>query len=59
MNALEKYITESKLNEVATMNELQDNAIISDNCVMASCVSETDCQKAITWLEQNQGRLLA
>jgi len=47
-NSLQHYIEKNKLNEVETMNLLQDHGIISDNCVTAAEVA--DAGKAISWL---------
>jgi hypothetical protein len=47
-NSLQHYIEKNKLNEVETMNLLQDHGIISDNCVTAADVVDTG--KAIAWL---------
>jgi hypothetical protein len=47
-NSLQHYIEKNKLNEVKTMNLLQDHGIISDNCVTAAEVGDTG--KAVAWL---------
>ncbi len=47
---LEVYIATKNLNETQVMNALQDNGVISDQCVWASDVSETDCAAAIRFL---------
>ena len=52
MNKLEEYIAESWSDEVKTMNDLQDNGIISDNSIMAKDVCETEAKKAVEWLEK-------
>jgi chloramphenicol 3-O-phosphotransferase len=36
--------------ETKAMNALQDNGIISDECIFASHVHDSDCQRAIEWL---------
>lgn len=51
MNTLEHYIKLKKLNEVLVMNALQDNGIVSDNCIYASDVFETG--KSVSWIENN------
>jgi len=50
MNTLETFIVQNSLNENDTMNLLQSNAIISDNCISAADVYETDCSTAIEFL---------
>ena len=52
MNKLEEYIAESWSDEVKTMNDLQDNGIISDNSIMAKDVCESEAKKAVEWLEK-------
>lgn len=49
MNALCAYISDRKLNEVKTMNLLQDHGIISDECIAATEVGDAD--KAVSWLQ--------
>lgn len=49
MNALSTYISSNKLNEVTTMNRLQDHGIISDECITAKEVG--DAEKAVNWLK--------
>ena len=39
-NKLEIFIEKNELNEINTLNLLQNNGIISDNCVTASDVSD-------------------
>ena len=52
INKLEEYIAESWSDEVKTMNDLQDNGIISDNSIMAKDVCDSEAKKAIEWLEK-------
>lgn len=52
MNKLEEYIAESWSDEVKTMNDLQDNGIISDNSIMAKDVCDSEAKKAVEWLEK-------
>ena len=52
MNKLEEYIAESWSDEVKTMNDLQDNGIISDNSIMAKDVCKSEAKKAVEWLEK-------
>ena len=52
INKLEEYIAESWSDEVKTMNDLQDNGIISDNSIMAKDVCESEAKKAVEWLEK-------
>ena len=52
INKLEEYIAESWSDEVKTMNDLQDNGIISDNSIMAKVVCESEAKKAVEWLEK-------
>lgn len=39
-NKTEKFIAENDLNEVRTLNLLQEYGIISDNCVRASDIAD-------------------
>lgn len=43
-----------RLSEVETMNLLQDNGIISDNCISLDDVAETDLNKIIQLFETGQ-----
>jgi hypothetical protein len=52
INKLEEYIAESWSDEVKTMNDLQDNGIISDNSIMAKDVCDSEAKKAVEWLEK-------
>jgi hypothetical protein len=47
-NKLTDHIDAHGLNEVATMNHLQDCGIVSDNAVMAGDVGNADA--AVEWL---------
>ena len=50
MNSLETYIRSKSLNEIESMNALQDAGVISDLCVFACDVAEADCTAAIAFL---------
>lgn len=50
MNSLEKYLSGRGLDEIQSMNALQDADIVSDNCVLAQDVAECDCTAAIAFL---------
>lgn len=50
-NSLQKWLEFMEENEIEAMNRLQDNGIISDNCVLAKDVAECDCKAAIAFLE--------
>jgi hypothetical protein len=50
MNSLELHLHAKKLNEIETMNALQDAAIVSDLCVLACDVAEVDSTAAIAFL---------
>lgn len=52
MNALEIYIRECYLSQTLTMNTLQDNNVISDNYVFAGDVADSDCIKAVDFLNE-------
>ncbi len=52
MNDLKKHIEESWSDEVKTMNDLQNNGIVSDNAVEAKNVCAEDAKKAIEWLKK-------
>lgn len=51
MNQLEHYLKATGIPEVAAMNFLQNNGIISDNCITASEVG--DVGAAISYLNLN------
>lgn len=51
MNQLELYLKATGIPEVAAMNFLQNNGIISDNCITASEVG--DVGAAISYLNLN------
>lgn len=53
MNLLQNYIILNGLSETDTMNKLQDQGIISDNCVNAEDVANVNCDRAVEWLEEN------
>jgi len=48
---LETYLQENLLNEVAAINLLQGDGVISDNCIMTEDVAIADCQLAIECLQ--------
>jgi hypothetical protein len=50
MNSFENHIRLKRLNEIESMNALQDAGIVSDNCVLACDVAESDCTQAIAFL---------
>ena len=50
MNSLEQHLRAKSLNEIDSMNALQDAGIISDLCVFACDVAECDCTAAIAFL---------
>ncbi len=50
MNALEAFLTESGMDETKAMNQLQDAAMISDNCIWACDVANVDCLRAVKFL---------
>jgi hypothetical protein len=54
--SLRSYIAARGLNEVAVMNELQDNGVISDNAVEVAEVGNGGV--AISWLEKRDLRHL-
>lgn len=56
-NNLERYIYENSLNEREVMNQLNDAAIISDNCVCAADVCTGDALKSVSWLLAEKGEL--
>jgi hypothetical protein len=52
MNSLEQWIAaQNVITEKVVMNLLQDEGIVSDNCVWAKDVCESDCVQAVAWLE--------
>lgn len=50
MNTLEHYIRVRKLNADKIMDQLQDNGVISDECIKPWDVFESG--KAVAWLER-------
>lgn len=55
---LKKCIFNLNLSEVEAMNILQDNGIISDLCVWAKDIHDSDIPRAIEFLTKNQTLLL-
>lgn len=51
MNQLELYLKSTGISEIRAMNFLQNNGIISDNCITASEVG--DVGAAISYLNLN------
>lgn len=51
MNCLEQYIEYTGIDPIKAMNALQENGVISDNCVDPKDVS--DSGKAVQWLNMN------
>ena len=52
MNPLEQWIAQNGVvSEKFVMNQLQDNGVVSDNCVSAADVCDSDCVQASAWLE--------
>jgi len=58
MNSLERFIQAAESDECEAMNWLQSNGVISDNCVTAKDVCESDCRKAIEALTQGDQKTL-
>lgn len=56
-NSLQDYLAATGLDEVKAMNELQNNGIISDNCITAADVG--DSGKAVAWLAMQYSAKLA
>lgn len=54
MNALERFILETKQNECAVMNVLQDEGVISGECIRARDV--VDDENAVRWLKHRQSQ---
>lgn len=50
MNALEQWLSDNQQDATAAMNALQAFGIVSDNCVTAAEVSDSDADKAIKFL---------
>jgi len=55
MNTLEHYIEYKRLNPVRLMNALQNNGIISDECIFPDEVR--DSGQAVYWLEDHIGEI--
>lgn len=51
-------INEFKMTELAAMNLLQDNGIISDLCLTVGDVATEDTQKAVKYLKLHNNALL-
>jgi hypothetical protein len=62
MNPLVKWCIENNVTEVEAMNALQDQGVISDNCVWFADIYEGDWPAALKFLEstfkKNRGYLL-
>ena len=56
-NSLQDYLAATGLDEVKTMNELQDHGVISDNCISAAEVG--DSGKAVAWLALQSGEKMS
>lgn len=52
MNPLEQLIHQHALNEVQAMSLLQDHGIVSDCCVWAEDVADSDALVACAWLRE-------
>lgn len=57
MNVLETFLREQRMDEITAMNDLQNHAVISDNCVMACDVANRDCETAVKFLKVQKGEL--
>ena len=55
INSLCAYLKQSKLDPVKAMNALQDHGVISDNCIDAKDVG--DSEAAVQWLIQHKDSL--
>lgn len=53
MNLLEQWIKKNDKFDDVTMNRLQEAGIVSDEAIHASDVADSDCEKAIRFLENN------
>lgn len=51
MNSLCQYIELAEIDPVKAMNALQDNGVVSDNCIDPQDVG--DSGKAVQWLNMN------
>jgi hypothetical protein len=54
MNRLETFLDNRNLNQISAMNLLQDQGVISDNCINASDVCDSDCDKAVDFLLKHE-----
>lgn len=59
MSDLEAFIIVRGIDGIEAMNFLQDQGIVSDNCVMADSVSDKDFPAAKAALESHEARKLA
>lgn len=55
---LTDYIAMNRLNETTVMHLLQQNGVVSDNCIEAKDVAPPDDETAVKWLEREKGNLL-
>jgi len=55
MTALDQFLGTHKLDEAQAMNQLQQNGIVSDECVTAKDVSEADQMDAVSFLFSHNG----
>lgn len=53
-NALECYLFATGRSEREAMNALQLHGVISDNCVTAADVADSDCDRAIAFLSSTR-----
>jgi hypothetical protein len=55
MNKLQEYIETHPENwrHWEAMNALQDEGLISDECITLADVADSDCEEAVAWLEAN------
>lgn len=58
MNALEKFITLTGTDPIAAMNLLQDQGVVSDNCIWPHDVADVDCDRAVKFLVMDKGELI-
>lgn len=55
MTQLEAFVAECGLDPIEVLNDLQEDWIVSDNCVTLADVAECDATRAMKWLDEKMG----
>ena len=54
LNGLEVFLQNEGMDENEALNVLKENTVISDNCITANDVCNSDCLLAITFLIEHK-----